>query len=74
MPEAFTEYEFPVLAILVPVEVVCQYQLTPAGGAAAFIVTFPQNGELLVGAGGVFGIEETVTVVEAHVALHIPLE
>jgi hypothetical protein len=37
------------------------------------MVTDPQLGELLVGAGGFAGIGLTMIVVEAQLALHIPL-
>ena len=43
-------------SVLVPQEVPCQYQVSPAGGVPVrVIVTAPHCGELLIGSGGVFG-------------------
>jgi hypothetical protein len=59
-----------------PLEFVpCQYHVTPDGGVPdRVIVTEVHCGELLVGAEGVFGFEDTVTVILPLVVLQHPEE
>lgn len=71
MPEVVTLYVFPLLAVEVPKAVVCQNQVTPAGGAPTLVNVTPDAkhcGELLVGFPGLAGNGFTVKVA-AEVAL-----
>ena len=74
MPETFTVFVFPEFEVLVPLGEVCQYQIFPTGGVVADKVTLPQNGELLVGFVGDAGKDDTLSVEETQLVLHIPLK
>ena len=58
MPEVVILYVVPLLAVDVPVAVVCQYQVTFEGEVPFLVIVTPEGahwGELLVGFGGVDG-------------------
>ena len=68
--ELLTLYVDEALVVLVPVELVCQYQVTPLGGVALVSVLLPQLFDEILGDVGIDGIGFTETETERLLPQH----
>ena len=80
MPAVVAVYVLAELTVAVPVDVVCQYQVSPAGAEPFAVIVTPGEehcGELLVGVPGLAGKAFTVMVTsfeivdEPHVGVEV---